>query len=63
MQVEVTSLTACLKVSKETPTESTYSAAMTCCRGAEQWETALHLNEEAGLCEGHIPTMDLNGIS
>lgn len=34
-------------VSKDfTPTESTYSAAMTCCRGAEQWEIALHLNED-----------------
>ena len=35
------------QVSKDfNPTESTYSAAMTCCRGAEQWEIALHLNEE-----------------
>jgi len=28
------------------PTESTYSAAMSCCRGEQQWEIALHLNED-----------------
>ena len=34
------------EVSKDfIPTESTYSAAMSCCRGEQQWEIALHLNE------------------